>query len=197
MKRGKRLAGRPGFWAYGRTARAFVAQIAPQERFAPLGRVSPRAASRRPCSPLQRADLRSCRARFLRPPHAWRPGLLERSRMEPPRALLAASPANRIMPTCFRPGQQRPAIHPTSTAPTTRHDLASTRRTGGESHRAEGAGISLATCRWWAQPRPLTVVTPDLIRGPAIHLRELRDGSRIKSGMTSSLGLDRWAGPWC
>ncbi len=35
------------------------------------------------------------------------------------------------MPTCFGPGPARLPTHPTSTAPTTRHDLASVQRTGG------------------------------------------------------------------
>ena len=36
-------------------------------------------------------------------------------------------------------------------------------------------------------------VTPDLIRGPAVHLRGLQDGSRVKPGMTPSVGLARVA----
>jgi hypothetical protein len=57
-------------------------------------------------------------------------------------AFIAASPANRIMPTCFRPGAARLPPHPASPAPTTRHDLASMRRTGGEYYGCGGAGIT-------------------------------------------------------
>jgi hypothetical protein len=58
----------------------------------------------------------------------------------PPR-VLAASPANRIMPSCFRPGPARLPTHPTSTAPTTRHDLACGAADGGESHGSGVRGI--------------------------------------------------------
>jgi hypothetical protein len=61
--------------------------------------------------------------------------------MVPPR-VLAASPANRIVPTCFRPGVARLPPHPASSAPTTRHDLASVRRTKGEYNGCKGAGIT-------------------------------------------------------
>src|SRR5688572_28434788 len=53
--------------------------------------------------------------------------------------VLAASPANRRMPTCFGPGPARLPTHPTSTAPTTRHDLASVQRTG-ETRMGLGVG---------------------------------------------------------
>ena len=64
--------------------------------------------------------------------------------------VLAASPANRCMPTCFGPGPARLPTHPTSTAPTTRHDLASVQRTGGDSHGFQGGGIRFPT--HWLSP---------------------------------------------
>ena len=81
-------------------------------------------------------------ARTLRPlpmPGSFQP--LAAPAMVPPR-VLAASPANRIVPTCFGPGAARLPPHPASPAPTTRHDLASMRRTGGEYDGCKGAGIT-------------------------------------------------------
>ena len=59
--------------------------------------------------------------------------------LEPPAhpdgsCVLAASPANRIMPCALLPGATRLPPHPASPAPTTRHDLASVQRTSTESH---------------------------------------------------------------
>jgi hypothetical protein len=79
-------------------------------------------------------------SRHLRLPHAWQPCPLDAPASERPR-VLAASPANRIMPSCFRPDGERLPHHPTSTAPTTRHDLASVQRTGGRIARVGGEGI--------------------------------------------------------
>ena len=44
------------------------------------------------------------------------------------------------------------------------------------------------TCHDHDVNRPRALV-PGVIRGPAIHLRELRDGSRVKPGMTPSVVL--------
>jgi hypothetical protein len=64
--------------------------------------------------------------------------------MEPSRALLAASPANRIMPTCFRPGWQRPAIHPTIPLADRSSRPRPAREDGGSMVRVLGEGISSA-----------------------------------------------------
>jgi len=63
--------------------------------------------------------------------------------MEPTRALLAASPANRIMPTCFRPGWQRPTIHPTIPLADRSSRPRPAREDGGTVAWGGGAGISV------------------------------------------------------
>ena len=64
-----------------------------------------------------------------RRPYAWRPRSLEHPASGTP--LMAAWPADWPMPRYFRPGPERLPSHPTSYAPTTRHDPALVRATRG------------------------------------------------------------------
>jgi len=53
--------------------------------------------------------------------HARQPCTPWTACIRPSIALLAASPANRCMPSCFGPGAARLPPHPVSPTPTTRH----------------------------------------------------------------------------
>ncbi len=78
--------------------------------------------------------------------------------------LLAAPPANRILPTCFGPGPARLPTHPTSTTPTTRHDLASVQRTGeirmGVGDEGDKMGADFLPVRGAHPPPALPVPSP-------------------------------------
>ncbi len=109
------------------------------------------------------------------------------SRQRPPAALpggfrsvQAGRPAPRasgstVLKTCFGPERRRPAIHPSSTAPTTRHDLASVRRTRGRYHRADWRGQDRGT-------RAHLVGAPAMTANRARpEIRQLRWRSRASS----------------
>ena len=80
--------------------------------------------------------------RLSRPPYAWQPSPLERPASDAPCVFSGLTSELAHYPRYFRPEGQRPAPHPTSPAPTTRHDLASVRRTRRRIAQVESAGIS-------------------------------------------------------
>ena len=108
-----------------------------------------------------------------------------------------AVPAAR--PSWFQPRAARLPPHPISTAPTTRHDLASVQRTGGESHGWSSGGTDRCTILsvHWNHWHPGSAAE----RGGGMHVRSLGRNGRPKRalpnrGVGRAAGLGTSRGQW-
>ena len=124
-----------------------------------------------------------------RSPYAWRPSSPGDPASGPPR-VDRGFPALPGRLTWFPPGAARLPPHPVSPAPTTRHDLASVQRMGGESHGWRGRGLVCADFFQRTDRATTTRCHPCAGRDPIHELAQVESWVPAFAGMTAVAG--RW-----